>query len=670
MLTGRCISLDTETTGLDLHHGAKPFLITICREDGEQAYWEWDVDPETREPNVLEEDLDEIQAEINSADLIAMHNSVFDVKALQTVFRGELDWDWSKVRDTMCSAHLLDSKLLKNLTTQSLWYLSVDLEPYERKIKEATKAAQSLCRRKYPEIRIAKNGLPEMPSAKEEIWKFDMWLPKALETLGVGEAGWGTACVSYALSDTASTLPLFLRHLELIRERNLEAIYLERLKLLRINYNLEQVGITINRKRKNELTKQYKVHSIKSKSVCRRIAKQSYGYDLELPKSGVNGSLRTFLFDRMKLPVVAKTPKGNPSLNKVAMAVYRDSLEGTRRDFIQTLGETRSRDTAVQYMDGYERFWLPLNGKDDWWTLYPSLNPFGTDTLRWSSHDPNEQNISKKEGFNLRYCFGPAPGREWWSIDYDNLELRIPAYECEEPAMLELFEHPDDPPFYGSYHLLIFSILHPDKYDHDDPEGLIKARDKYKATWYQRTKNGNFAELYGAVDRPEGGGTADKAFGVNGAQKIVAEKLKKKSALNQYWINYANRNGYVETMPDKEVDPDRGYPIVCDRDERGGVKPTIPLNYHVQGTACWIAGRAMVKVQEQLDRLKGDYRMIMNVHDEIVFDFPYRPNYGNKPVIRRVKQIMESVGDCVGVPLTCGVTYHSETWSKGTGLAV
>jgi hypothetical protein len=42
------LSLDTETTGLDVYHGARPFFITTCNEQGEQQYWEWDVDPETQ----------------------------------------------------------------------------------------------------------------------------------------------------------------------------------------------------------------------------------------------------------------------------------------------------------------------------------------------------------------------------------------------------------------------------------------------------------------------------------------------------------------------------------------------------------------------------------------------------------------------------------------------
>ena len=75
-----------------------------------------------------------------------------------------------------------------------------------------------------------------------------------------------------------------------------------------------------------------------------------------------------------------------------------------------------------------------------------------------------------------------------------------PAYEAGEEEMISLFEKPDEPPYFGSNHLLAFDILHPDKWDRDDPEGLLKAKKEYASTWYQWTKNGNFAVQYGAME--------------------------------------------------------------------------------------------------------------------------------------------------------------------------
>lgn len=647
------ISLDTETTGLDLRHGAKPFLVTICRENGENVCWPWDVDPLTRQPDVPEEDLQEIQAEIDAADYLVLQNPKFDGAALQTVFGGNLRWDWSKIYDTLLAGHLLSSNTPHDLTNMCIQYLGTNLQRFEDGVKKATEECRRVARRDHPEWRIAKKGLPEMPSAKEKVWKFDMWLPKVFNPES-------TLCSEYANSDSAATLALFQVQETILKEKGLWPIYLERLKLLPIVYRVEKVGITLNGDRLGELTTDYREESTRVGRLCVNIA-ASYNYELELPKSGNNGSLLKFCFNRMELPVYKKSKKtGNPSLDKQTLEHYEATLPTKSKQllFIKSLKSKRKRDTAINYMEGYEKFWLAIGKR--WYRLHPSLNPTGTDTLRWSSSNPNEQNISKQGMFegdkkNLRYCFGPAPGREWWSLDYDNLELRIPAYESGEPAMLELFNNPDKPPYYGSYHLMIFDILHPKEF----VEHGVDVKNVYKSTLYQWTKNGNFADLYGAV---ESSGTADRAFHVDGGQRLVSERLTEKSKLNQKMIDYANEHGYVETIPDKEICPERGYPLICGRGYDGKIKPTIPLNYHVQGTACWIMMRAMIKVQEYLDTLDG-YNMVMNVHDEIVFDFPYIQYQSNGPIITDIKRLMESVGDPVGVKLTVGVDYHPKNWS-------
>jgi DNA polymerase I-like protein with 3'-5' exonuclease and polymerase domains len=288
--------------------------------------------------------------------------------------------------------------------------------------------------------------------------------------------------------------------------------------------------------------------------------------------------------------------------------------------------------------------------------VYPSYLPTGTDTLRFSSQNPNAQQVSKQEETNTRYCFGPAPGREWWAIDFSNLELRIPAYEANEEEMVKLFEHPDEPPYYGSYHMLVFDTLHPDKFRQHG----MKCKDVFADTWYQWTKNGNFAVQYGAVEHS---GTADKAYHVSGAQKRIMSRFTRIKQLSQRWINFANKHGYIETMPDKTVDPDMGYPLYCTRTERNRVLETVPLSYHVQGTAMWLTSKAMVRCQEFLNGLTEIERpaMIAQVHDEILFDFP--KGHG-KFYIKHLAKLMEQGGDDIGVPLGTTIHYHPVSWAK------
>jgi DNA polymerase I-like protein with 3'-5' exonuclease and polymerase domains len=309
--------------------------------------------------------------------------------------------------------------------------------------------------------------------------------------------------------------------------------------------------------------------------------------------------------------------------------------------------------------------------------LYSSLNLTGTDTLRCSSSNPNSQNVSKQElalldggrGRTIRYVFGPLPGREWWSADAQNIELRLPGYEAGEEAMVALFERPNDPPYFGSYHMLIFDLLHPEKF----AEYGMKCKEVYGDTWYQWTKNGNFAVGYGSVEES---GTADRTYHVPGAFRKIKglfSKIHGKGGLNEQQIKFAERRGYVETMPDRTVDPTRGYPLLCARTNYGRIKPTVPLNYHVQGSAMWWMGKAMVRCYEYLRSL-GDFRLIMQVHDELVFDFPAgsgpEPWRTNLPRIRKIKHLMEEGGRDLGVPTPVQVKYHPHNWGEGIVVAL
>lgn len=677
------ISLDTETTGLDLHHGAKPFLVTTCNEQGENTWWEWDVQPKDRKPILRYNDLTEIQQTINAADTIVLQNAKFDVAALYTIFSNRLSWDWDKVEDTLIAGHLLASNEPHDLASMAIRYLQLDIRPYEDAVKRACQKARSIARRDYPAWRIAIKGLPEMPSAKDSTWKYDMWLPRAMDSLiSDYPLSWWTVCQEYANADSATTLALFKCQRQLLKKRGLWRIYRERLKVLPVAYGMEQRGITLSRSRLNELQTGYKAEAEKMGRVCTNIAK-SCGYDLQLPKSGNNKSLLGFAFGPLGLhPQKRSSKTGTPSLDKEVLDNYLAELPGSSKAhmFIRSLREKRRRDTALSYMEGYGKFqvnWAPDGYPPepacDWAVLHPSVNPTGTDTLRWSSSNPNEQNISKQEGFNLRYCFGPAPGREWWSLDAKNIELRIPAYEAGEEEMIDLFERENDPPYFGSYHMLVFDTLHPEKF----AKHGMDCKKVYESTWYQWVKNGNFAVQYGAV---EASGTADRAYHVPGAQHRIQKRFGKVAALNAAMIEYANDRGYVETMLDKTVDPKRGYPLLCTRSQHGAILPTVPLNYHVQGTAMWWMCKAMVRCQECLNTLNAkDTRghfIVMQVHDELVFDFPANPalegnraaHVYNLPKIRKIQKLMEQGGKDLGIPTPVGIEYHSQTWSEGVSV--
>jgi DNA polymerase I-like protein with 3'-5' exonuclease and polymerase domains len=659
----RIISLDTETTGLDLYHRARPFFVTICGEDGAVAYWEWDVDPMTREPSIPPGDLDEIQGEIDRADVLVLQNTKFDYKALQTVYGGRLRWDWSRVRDTLLAGHLLASNQPHDLTSMALVYLGVNIKPLEDDLERACQEARRLAKAGYPEWVTARKGNPEMPSVRESTWQHDMWLPRAIarDRGYPPDHPWWTVLSDYSNGDSSVTLPLWIRQRELIQEKKLDRIYAERLRLLPVVCSVESYGVTLNRERLYSTRNQYRREADRCRRVC---ANLSGGRIKELPLSGTSNALKSVVYEHFGLKSNKRTKKGNDSMDSSVLDHWVATLPaGSKpRSFIVNLKAYRKRMTAVSYMDNYERFWLPTgvfngDGEQLWYRIHPSLNPTGTDTLRWSSSNPNEQSISKQEGFNLRYAFGPMPGREWYSLDYQNLELRIPAFEAGETDAVYVFEHPDEAPYFGSYHLLVADLLHPAEFRRHGTE----FRKVYESTRYKWVKNGNFAVIYGAQES-----TADRSYHVPGAYSKIRRRFPRIAALNDRMIELANRRGYVETIPDRTVDPDRGYPIYCARTAWGKALPTVPLNYHVQSTAMWCTSKAMVRCHEYLQGvgLGDDYRLIMQVHDENVFDMPVVEG-GNRPVVDELRRLMEMSGGDIGVPTPVSVEHYPGPWSKG-----
>ncbi len=241
------VAIDTETTGVDFHHGATPFFVTICKEGQKPTYWEWDVDPITREVDVpgngYQSEFDEVLEEIKEANRIVGQNIKFDVKAMNQLHEGLVNgWEWEKTYDTLTAGHILASNQPHNLTSMALHYLGYDMEPLEKDLERVVQECRRYCRSHLPEWRIAKEGDPSLPSLKagttrkeERGWKFDTWLPRAL-ALELGHSDdhpYFHVLASYANADSEVTLALWQVMEETLRDRDLWEIFLARMKTLR-----------------------------------------------------------------------------------------------------------------------------------------------------------------------------------------------------------------------------------------------------------------------------------------------------------------------------------------------------------------------------------------------------------------------------------------------------
>lgn len=216
------ISFDTETTGLDLNHGAKPFLVTTCDEQGRQLYWEWFVNPKTREPEIPKGDLEEICAYLDKADEIVGHNIKFDVHAMRTILPN-YKWNWAKTRCTLIAAHMLGSNHEKNLTDLAMRYKDYDIQPYEDKMEVAVNECVKICKKSFGDWMIAAKGLACMPSAKNKVWKFDTWLPRAIAKRNgyKPEHHYWRLTKDYANMDSSMTLSIWFVMRSLLQQRKL-----------------------------------------------------------------------------------------------------------------------------------------------------------------------------------------------------------------------------------------------------------------------------------------------------------------------------------------------------------------------------------------------------------------------------------------------------------------
>lgn len=718
------ISLDSETTGLNLHHGCKPFFVTMCDRYGQQHYWEWPVDPITRQPEIPETDKRQIRSHLPRLkkvkvrgrwvdqplgnDLVG-HNINFDIKALASI--GVIDplnecngerLDWTRIHDTTLTDHILCSNQQHRLTACSIRWLGENIDRYEDDLRKVVLQCRNLVR-KYNRTqewkrwkgtwRICEKGQAEHPSMgtgkDNKLWKADYWLPRAI-CMDQGyeeDHEWWHVTRRYANTDSAITLLLWKEHEDLLKKKDLWDIYLLRQQLLPIVQEMESKGVTLSGSRLLEQEQRFKDMSEKLATRCLRIAR-SYGYALELPKGAANNnSLKRFCFGTgelnpvkrdegevqetyLDLPVVKWTETGQPSLDVHALEEYTVTLpeRSSQLIFIKALADKRKCDKAISDLEQYKRYWI--HRKDDVYVLHPNLNPTGTDTLRWSSNNPNSQNISTKTEFNLRESFGPMEGREWYALDYRNLELMLPAYKAGEEKMIYLFENPDKEPYFGSQHLAVCDLLFPklfakyykESFDEYGPD-FFKKRDPTRYKW---VKNGNFASQYGAMEVK-----TDSTFHVKGAYQMVRNLYPKITALKDSIMAKAERDGYIETMADKEFG--KGYPLFLLRSEYGKIEPTKPFSYYIQGTACWVMMRAKIRVANYLKSIRTtnyDPRIVLQVHDELDLDFPSYDRARNRHHVKEVKRIMELSGDDIGVPIKVSVEVHKDTWGKSVSLAI
>ena len=340
--------------------------------------------------------------------------------------------------------------------------------------------------------------------------------------------------------------------------------------------------------------------------------------------------LARILFDKLKLPVIRKTKTGySTDVDVLTKLSLQHDLP------LEILGYRNLSKLKSTYVDVFPKLIHPKTGR-----VHTSYNQTVTATGRLSSSDPNLQNIPirTEEGNRIRQAFIPERGWSIVSADYSQIELRILAHLSQDETLIQAFRNDED--IHARTASEIFSV----------------PMEKVTPAMRREAKVINFGIIYGmsAYGLSQQLATEPKI-----AQAYIDEYFKKYTGVQAYIeksLEEARQRGYVMTLLHRRrYLPDIHSPTVVIRQATERMAVNTPL----QGTAADMIKISMIHIQNRIEELGFSTRMIMQVHDELVFEVPEEELQKVVPVIQRK---METVMD-LSVPLK--VSIHSgKNWAE------
>lgn len=354
--------------------------------------------------------------------------------------------------------------------------------------------------------------------------------------------------------------------------------------LIAVLADMERRGVLID-------TSMLMVHGQRLKA--RMLALEKEAIDLAGGPFNLNSpkQLQTLLFDVFKLPILAKTPTGQPS---TAENVLQDLAYDYRLPAV--ILEFRSLSKLVStYIDALPKRINPITGR-----VHTSYNQAVAATGRLSSSEPNLQNIPVRteEGRLIRTAFIAPPGHQILAFDYSQIELRIMAHISEDSGLLQAFAQDLD--IHTATAAEIFQL----------------PLDQVTSEHRRRAKAINFGLIYGM-----------SAFGLS--KQLGIERQEAHHYVEQYFHRYPGVRHYMETTRKKAHE--QGFvetlfgrrlylpEINTSNLARQRAAERMAINAPMQGTAADIIKKAMLSVAAWQATTNNVF-LIMQVHDELVFE--------------------------------------------------
>jgi len=402
---------------------------------------------------------------------------------------------------------------------------------------------------------------------------------KTFDAVDVQTAG------EYAAEDADVTLQLHEKLYPMLPERVCELYTTVEIPLVPVLSRIERHGVLVDAD----------LLAAQSREISKRLAElETEAQQLAGEKFNLSSTkqLQQILFDKQKLPVRRKTPKGKPSTDEAVLKQLAEEYP-----LPKVIMEHRSiLKLKSTYLDSLPKQINPQTGR-----IHTSYHQAVAATGRLSSADPNLQNIPirNSEGRRVRKAFIAPPGYIMVSADYSQIELRIMAHLSKDETLCQAYVDGKD--IHRATAAEVFGCT----------------LEEVSSDQRRSAKAINFGLIYGQTP-----------FGL--ANQLDIPQSEARRYINDYFDRYPSVKHYQETT--KEQARQQGYvetlfgrrlylPEIKTRNfQRRSNAERVAINAPMQGTAADIIKRAMIAVDGWLQSDTVDAKMIMQVHDELVFE--------------------------------------------------
>jgi DNA polymerase-1 len=395
--------------------------------------------------------------------------------------------------------------------------------------------------------------------------------------------------------------------------------------LIKILYKMEAKGVKIDCLKLNNLSQDFASRlKILEQDIYNQAGCQ---FNIGSPKQ-----LGGILFSNLGLSSKKISKSGNLSTNADILEQLAEQGHKIAEDVLVWRQLSKLKNT---YSDA-----LPLQVNPKTGRVHSNFSMAATSTGRLSSSDPNLQNIPirSEEGNKIREAFIAEENYKLISVDYSQIELRLLAHMANIEVLKSAFKHNKD------IHAITASQI------------FRVSTDQVDANMRRKAKAINFGIIYGI----SGFGLA-KQLDISRAEatEYIKAYFKEYPGIENYMEvtkEFARKHGYVETLMGRKCH----FPSINDKNGMlRSLTERAVINAPIQGTAADIIKKAMVKLDKILEKNSFKTKMILQVHDELLFEAPKEEI---EQIINIIKQIMENVIELT-VPLSVDIKYGN-SWAE------